>query len=217
MQPISFNISGNDSAAVIKNVQAMLDRQTLPETMVAKVLSLSEVAQASRHTLLMRSLLAGIAVLVLLSLVLPRFSQLTLIVANIPFALMGGVLMLWTTGGTLSLGALVGFITLLGITLRNSVMILSHYRTVIEVQKNPWNIETLVKASGERLLPILMTALVTGIGLLPIVVGRSAPGREIEGPMALVILGGLISSTILNLFFLPWLTFRYGKLERVAE
>ena len=215
VQPITFNITGADPASVLSHVQLMLAQQSLPSDMLAEVTSLSDVAQATRHTLLLHSLLAGIAVIVLLSLVLDHASQLALISVNIPFALMGGILILWATGGTLSLGALVGFITLLGITLRNSVMILSHYRHVIEVQHQPWNLETLIQASGQRLLPVLMTALVTGIGLLPIALNSSVPGREIEGPMALVILGGLISSTVLNLLCLPWLTYRYAHFDAV--
>jgi len=139
--------------------------------------------------------------------------NLLLIVLNLPFALVGGALAVLVTGGNLSLGSLVGFVTLFGITLRNSIMLISHYEHLVEVEGMSWGLDTALRGASERLAPILMTALVTGLGLLPLAVGSGDPGREIEGPMAVVILGGLATSTILNLLVLPTLTLRYGRFK----
>ena len=123
----------------------------------------------------------------------------------------------WLTGGQLSLGSLVGFVTLFGITLRNSIMMISHYEHLVSVEGMEWGLEAALRGASERLAPILMTALVTGLGLLPLALGSGDPGREIEGPMAIVILGGLITSTLLNLLVLPTLSLRYGSFEKSNE
>ena len=117
------------------------------------------------------------------------------------------------TGGQFSLGSMVGFVTVFGITLRNSIMLLTHYQHLIAVEGLSWELETVVRGAAERLAPILMTASVTGLGLLPLAMGSGTAGLEIEGPMAIAILGGLISSTALNLLVLPTLALRYGKVE----
>jgi len=118
------------------------------------------------------------------------FRNLLLVLANLPFALVGGVLAALATGGLLSIGSLVGFVTLFGITLRNSIMMISHYEHLVSVEGVPWGWDAAVRGATERLAPILMTATVTGLGLLPLALGSGDPGREIEGPMAIVILGG---------------------------
>jgi Cu/Ag efflux pump CusA len=117
----------------------------------------------------------------------------------------------FATGGLLTLGSLVGFVTLFGITLRNSIMMVSHYEHLVVVDGEPWGIETAIHGAADRLAPILMTSIVTALGLLPLAIGMNAPGREIEGPMALVILGGLVTSMALNLLVLPTLALRYGR------
>jgi Cu/Ag efflux pump CusA len=105
-------------------------------------------------------------------------------------------------------------VTLFGITLRNSIMMISHFEHLIDVEGQTWNAETAIRGASERLTPVLMTALVTALGLLPLALGSGAAGREIEGPMALVILGGLVTSTALNLLVLPTLALRFGRFER---
>jgi Cu/Ag efflux pump CusA len=147
----------------------------------------------------------------LLWLALGEPSRLALVLANLPFALVGGVLAVFATGGLLSLGSLVGFVTLFGIATRNAVMLVSHYDHLVRQEGIPWGPETATRGAIERLGPILMTALVTGLGLLPLAIGSGDPGREIEGPMAIVILGGLATSTVLTLFVLPTLALRFGR------
>jgi Cu/Ag efflux pump CusA len=113
----------------------------------------------------------------------------------------------------LSLGSLVGFVTLFGITLRNSVMLVSHYQHLVDIEGLPWNGETASRGAAERLPSILMTALVTALGLMPLALGTGEPGREIEGPMATIIVGGLATSTLLNLLVLPTILLHFGRFE----
>lgn len=163
-----------------------------------------------------------------------------LLLVNLPFAVVGGVLAIILTShdhsfpgwallranpadalthlklGTLSIGAMVGFVTLFGITTRNSIMLLSHFEHLVRVEGMTWGKETAVRGASERLVPILMTALVTGMGLLPLAMGTGEAGREIEGPMAVVILGGLATSTLLNLLVMPTLALRFGRFHTTA-
>jgi Cu/Ag efflux pump CusA len=121
------------------------------------------------------------------------------------------------SGGWLSIGSLVGFVTLFGITLRNSIMLVSHYQHLVEVDGHVWNVDTVLLGASERLPSILMTAIVTALGLMPLVIGSGEPGREIEGPMASIIVGGLVTSTILNLLILPTILLHYGHFGRPAK
>jgi Cu/Ag efflux pump CusA len=171
----------------------------------------AEAESAAHRELLLHFIGAFVLVLMLLSLVFPRANHIALVLANLPFALVGGVLAVFAGGSLLSIGSLVGFVTLFGITTRNSIMLISHYQHLITEENAPWNLETLARGASERLLPILMTALVTALGVLPLAIGSGEAGREIEGPMALVILGGLITSTLLNLLVLPALAWKWGR------
>ena len=126
-------------------------------------------------------------------------------------ALVGGVLAAYLGGGIISLGSLVGFFTVLGIVARNGIMMVSHYKHLEEEEGMSFGRELVARGSRERLAPILMTALTTGLALVPLVVTGDIPGQEIEYPMAIVILGGLITTTLLNLFVLPSLYLRFGK------
>jgi Cu/Ag efflux pump CusA len=158
-----------------------------------------------------------LGIILLLSIVMGNGRNLILVLLNLPFALVGGVLAVFAFGGSLSIGALVGFVTLFGITLRNSIMLISHYEHLVAVENLAWGPETALRGAAERVTPILMTALVTGLGLLPLAIGSGEPGREIEGPMAIVILGGLVTSTVLNLLVLPTLALRFGRFESAVE
>ncbi|HYM78124.1 MAG TPA: efflux RND transporter permease subunit [Candidatus Dormibacteraeota bacterium] len=216
VQTITCNVSGVPVDSFVKDARQQILSQValLPGSYVE--FSGTAAAQArSRRDLLIHSGLAGLGILMLLSIVMMNFRNLLLVLANIPFALVGGVLTVFAMGGTLSLGPLVGFITLFGITLRNSIMMISHYEHLVNVEGMSWGLDAAIRGASERLAPILMTATVTGLGLLPLAIGSGAPGREIEGPMAIVILGGLITSTALNLLVLPTLALRYGRFERI--
>lgn len=159
----------------------------------------------------------AIAIVVLLAMMFRTGRNLLLVLANLPFALIGGVLAIFALGGTLSIGTLVGLVTLFGISTRNSIMLISHYEHLVGSEGCAWNLETALRGASERLVPILMTALVTALGLLPLAIGFGEPGHEIESPMAIVILGGLVTSTALNLLVLPALALGYARFERRNE
>ena len=108
------------------------------------------------------------------------------------------------------MGAMVGLVTVFGVSARNAILLLAHYEHLVEAEGAPWNVETILRGAQERLVPILMTAAVTALGLMPLAIGASQPGQEIEGPMAITVLGGLFTSTLLNLLVLPALAERFG-------
>src|SRR5262249_26212813 len=170
-----------------------------------------EARRTARNELLLLSLAALVGILLLLWLAFRSLRLLALVLVNLPFALVGGVASVYVMGGILDVGSLIGFVTLFGITTRNGIMMVSHWQHLHEVEGVPWGPELVFRGAKERLAPVLMTALVTALGLLPIAVGAGEAGREIEGPMALVILGGLVTSTALNLLVLPTFTIRFGK------
>jgi Cu/Ag efflux pump CusA len=165
----------------------------------------------ARRDLIVHALLAGVGVLLLIQLAIGSLRHLLLTLVNLPFSLAGGIAAAFLTGGTLSVGSMVGFVTLFGITVRNSIMLISHYRHLVEEEGRIWNLDTAVQGAQERLPSILMTALVTALAMLPIAVNSDNPGREIMGPMAAVIIGGLVSSTVLNLVLLPAVLVRFGR------
>jgi Cu/Ag efflux pump CusA len=138
-----------------------------------------------------------------------------LVMLNLPLALVGGALAVWASGGILSVASLVGFITLFGIAARNGIMMVSHYRHLLSVEKLSLH-DAVVRGSLDRLIPILMTALTAGLALVPIVLAAGMPGNEIQAPMAAVILGGLTSSTLLNLVVIPPLFARFTRLEKAG-
>jgi Cu/Ag efflux pump CusA len=163
------------------------------------------------------SLAAGAGIVLLLWAAFGSLRLLLLVLVNVPFALVGGVAAVYLGGGLLDVGGLIGFVTLFGITTRNSIMMVSHWQHLHEVEGMPWGPELVWRGARERLAPVLMTALVTALGLLPIALGSGEAGREIEGPMAQVILGGLATSTALNLLVLPLLYRRLGASAGAAR
>jgi Cu/Ag efflux pump CusA len=214
LETVTCNLTGIGMSAFITQARGRFARISLPAgTYIAFAGQVQEQERANRQ-LFVHALLAGVGIVLLLSIVMGNYRNLLLVMANLPFALVGGILAAWITGGNLSLGALVGFVTLFGITLRNSIMLISHYEHLVSAEGMQWGLDTALRGAAERLSPILMTALVTGLGLLPLALGSGDPGREIEGPMAIVILGGLFTSTALNLLVLPTLALRYGRFER---
>jgi Cu/Ag efflux pump CusA len=134
-----------------------------------------------------------------------------LVLANLPFSLIGSVAAIALTGIGLSLGAVVGLVTVFGVSARNAILQLAHYEHLVEREGEPWNLDLILRGANERLVPILMTAVVTALGLAPLAFGLHKPGQEIEGPMAITVLGGLVSSTFLNLVVLPALVSRYVR------
>jgi Cu/Ag efflux pump CusA len=218
VQTITLNVAGGNVDAFVQNAQRQIAAKVALAPSNYVQFGGTAAAQAqSRRDLLVHSAFAALGIVLLLSIVLTNWRNLLLVLLNLPFALVGGVLAVFAGGGTLSLGAMVGFVTLFGITLRNSIMLISHYEHLVEVEGQVWGYPTAVRGASERLAPILMTALVTALGLLPLAIGSGTAGQEIEGPLAIVILGGLITSTALNLLVLPTLALRFGRFEKQSD
>ena len=213
VQTITLNVAGGDAGTFEQKARQQIAAQV--KLALGDYVEFSGTAEAeaqSRRDLLARSALAGLGIVLLLSMIF-NGRNLLLVLVNIPFALIGGILAVIAGGGVLSLGAMVGFVTLFGITIRNSIMLVSHYNHLVQVEGREWGRQTAIDGASERLVPILMTALVTALGLLPLAIRSNAPGQEIEGPLAIVILGGLVTSTALNLLVLPTLALRYGRFK----
>jgi len=213
VQTITCNVRGRSVESFVQEARNRISSIKFPTGTYVSFAGTAAAQAQSLHELIVNSLLAGLGIILLLSVVMGNGRNLLLVLVNLPFALVGGVIAAGLTGGDLSLGSLVGFVTLFGITLRNSIMLISHYEHLVESESMAWGLETALRGASERLAPILMTALVTGLGLLPLAIGSGDPGREVEGPMAIVILGGLVTSTLLNLLVLPTLALRYGRFE----
>jgi len=211
---VTCDVGGRDLGSVARDIQQQVRTLTFEQGYHPEFLGEYAARQESQRQLL---LLSGFAVLGILVLLHAEFQslRLTLLVfLTLPFALIGGVLGAFATGGVLSLGSLVGFVTVLGIAARNGIMLLSHYRHLEEIEKEPFGLNLILRGAEERLAPILMTALCAGFGLVPLVLGGNKPGHEIEYPMAVVILGGLITSTALNLILMPALYWKFGRTAR---
>jgi CzcA family heavy metal efflux pump len=220
VQTVSVNLGSRPVSDFVKEAQARVEREiSMPPGTYAVFGGESEARAQSQRDLLAYGAIALVGIALLLFLAMKNRRAVLLVMINLPFALVGGVLSVVLTGANLTLGSMVGFVTLLGISLRNSIMLISHYEHLVYVDRLAWNMGTAVRGASERLVPILMTALVTALALLPLAVTSGSPGNEIEGPMAIVILGGLITSTALNLIVLPTLALRYGRFahDELAE
>jgi len=234
-QTLTCAPSGRDVASFVADAKKLVaEKVDFPATTYCVFTGEAEAKQKAQRELLLHSAVAAVGILLLLTIVFHRPRNLLLVLANVPFALVGGVLAVWLSGtlasghfsftslfsfskehsaANLSIGSLVGFVTLFGITMRNSIMLISHFEHLVTEEGMVWGLEAAVRGASERLMPILMTATVTGLGLLPLALGAGEAGREIEGPMAIVILGGLATSTVLNLLVLPALAVKWGKFQ----
>ncbi|MDB5385434.1 MAG: acriflavin resistance protein, partial [Planctomycetaceae bacterium] len=214
---ITCNVQGRDLGSVAREIEEKVKTLSFEHGYHPEFLGEYAAREESRRRLFALAALSLVGILLLLHVDF-RSWRLTLLVAlTIPFALVGGVLGAWLDHGVLSLGSLVGFVTVLGIAARNGIMLVSHYRHLEEQEGEPFGPALVQRGSEERLAPILMTALSTGLALVPLVVGGNLPGHEIEYPMAVVILGGLITSTILNLFLLPPIYLAFGRTKTAGS
>jgi CzcA family heavy metal efflux pump len=215
-QVVTLNPTTSDIGGFVTRLQnAVARRVKLPPTVYLEFVGAASGERQARRELLVHSALAALGIVLLLSVAFRDARSVTLIVATAPFALVGGVLAVALTGATLSIGSLVGFVTLFGIVARNAILLIAHLGHLMTVEGAQWSLPTVLRGTRERLVPILMTALVTALGLLPLAVGTGEAGREVQGPMASVILGGLATSTLMTLLVLPVLIWRFGPLGRV--
>ncbi len=216
-QVITCNTGDRTAAEVVGDARKMIAKQVeLGPGMQLVYTGAAEAEKEAHRNLMASSALALVLVVLLLWIVFRSGRNVTLVLVNLPFALVGGIVALVLSGQPISLGALVGMVTLFGVSTRNAIMMLSHYEHLVQIDRSPWNLDTAIRGAGERMIPVLMTAMVTALALLPIALKPEAAGQEIEGPMAIVILGGLISSTLLNLLLLPALALRFGRFGLVT-
>ena len=207
---VSANSSGQENGNLLQQIQQTVTQLSLP---AGYHVSIEGQFQAQQHAMRLITLLAAIAIVLIYLLLYQRYRSMALsliVMANLPLALIGGVIGLWLANAPLSVASLVGFITLTGIASRNGILKVSHYLNLAQEKAEWQGDELLLQGALERLTPVLMTASVAALALLPLVLSSDAPGKEILHPVAVVIFGGLASSTLLDAFITPILFKRYG-------
>lgn len=217
-QTVTCNILGRDQEEFVKELKSRaLNGAAQNDNSYLEFRGAALEESKARMDLIVHSCLAGLGVLIFLYLAMRNVRHVILTLCNLPFALIGGIAAVLLTKNGLSVGSLVGFVTLFGITVRNSIMLVSHYRHLVEFEGMEWSLATAIQGAQERLPSILMTALVTAFAMFPIAFNSDNPGREIMGPMAAIIIGGLVSSTALNLLLLPGILLKLGRFNPVPK
>jgi CzcA family heavy metal efflux pump len=216
---VGANVEGRPLNEVVDDVEQRMEGVTFPLGYHAEVIGESTELDAAEDTLLAFGIAAGVATFLLLHVAFGGFRPAVLTFLLLPMALVGGAIAVWMSGRILSLGSLVGFLAVFGIAARNGILMVSHFQHLERVEGVRFGPDLVIQGAKERLAPIMMTALATALALIPLVVAGSIPGHEIEHPMAIVILGGLVTATLINLFVLPslYLAFGKNKRERLAE
>ncbi len=213
---VGANFAGRDLGSIITELEEKLSKLDFPTGYHAEVLGEYAERRAAEQTMLYLAIAAAIAILVLLQVAFGKWRLAIISFITLPSALVGGILAAYVGGGVISLGSLVGFFTVLGIAARNGILMISHFQHLEREEGVPFGVDLVIRGARERLAPILMTTLAAGLALVPMVVFGQIPGNEIEHPMAVVILGGLFTSTLLNLFVVPALYLRFGRSGGVA-
>jgi len=211
---VDANVSGRSLSSVTGAIKSALAKFPFPAGYRYSLLGEATERAAAQRRLLIEGLAAALVILLLLQAAFGSWRLSFLLFLTLPAALVGGVLAAWGGLGTITLGALVGFFTVLGIAARNGILMISHFRHLEQSEGVPFGPQLVIRGASERLSPILMTALATALALVPLVLYGNRPGEEIEYPMAIVILGGLATSTLLNLFVLPVLYLSIGQRRR---
>jgi Cu/Ag efflux pump CusA len=214
---ILADVDGVDIGTVGEELQDQLEAHDFPRGYHVELLGEFEEQQAARDRLFATGTVAVALIVLLLTVALGSWRPALLAFVTLPIALVGGVLAAFATGGVLSIGSLVGFFTVFGIAARNGILLISHAQHLEREEGQVFGVDLVLRAARERLAPILMTSLATGLALVPLVVLGERPGQEIEHPLAVVVLGGLFTSTLLSLFVIPALYLRFGRpRERAA-
>ena len=213
---VGADFEGQDLGAVVNAVEKNVAALDFPQGYHAEVIGEYQERQSAQRTLFGSAALAAFAILVLLQASFGRWRLAVLVFCTLPMALVGGVLSAYLAGAVISLGSLVGFFTVFGIAARNGILLINHFQTLERDEGEPVGPDLVLRGARERLSPILMTTLATGLALVPLVVLGDRPGHEIEHPLAIVVLGGLLTSTLLNLFVVPSLYLR-SRLKELAR
>ncbi|PQV63596.1 AcrB/AcrD/AcrF family protein [Abditibacterium utsteinense] len=209
---ISANVAGRGLASVVGDVQKKVSASVpMPPGYFVEYGGQFEAQQSASRLILFLSLFSLVAIYLTLQMALGHPRAAIQVMVNIPLAIIGGIIAVFLTGGVLSVASLVGFISLFGITSRNGIMMISHYQHLMKEEGENWTEHMIVRGSLERLVPVLMTALTAGLALIPLAIAKGAPGKEILQPLAVVVLGGLITSTLLDQIVTPALFWRFGK------
>ncbi len=209
---------GADQAAYAESARrAIAAKVQLPPGVFLRYGGAAEAQAAARNELLLHSAAAFVLIVLLLALAFGTARHVLLVLLSLPSTLIGGVAAVALTGGTLTLGAMVGFVALFGMAARNTILLVSHYDHLVQIEAQPWNLATAARGAEERLTPVLLTALLTGLALLPVALQLHQPGHEIEGPMAVVILGGLVSSTLVSLLLIPPLAAQWLQPDKLTN
>lgn len=209
-QVVTANSSVADVSGLTNRIKDTIAQTvSLPEGVYLEYSGAAEGQKAAQREIVFNITVAGIGIVTMLLLAFGGARPAILILSSAPSALAGGVVAILLGGGVLSLGAMVGFVALFGIAARNSILLVAHADHLVSHEGLLWNLQTVLRATRERFAPILMTALVTALGMVPLAIGSGEAGREVQGPMAGVILGGLATSTVLSLLLLPPLILAY--------
>jgi Cu/Ag efflux pump CusA len=209
---VSCNVAGRDLGSVVDDIRAAVSAQVpMPEGYHVEYGGQFESQQSASQRLLILGVVVIAGLFMVLVLAFGRARDAALVMLNLPLALIGGVVGVYVSGGVLSVASMIGFITLFGIATRNGIMLVSHIQHLMQVEGVSDFREAIERGAHERLIPILMTAMAAGLALIPLALGGGTTGSEIQTPMAIVILFGLISSTLLNMFVVPTLYLRYGR------
>jgi Cu/Ag efflux pump CusA len=209
---VEADVEGRDLGSVVADVETALAAVEFPIGYHPEMIGEYSERQAASQRIMIAGLIAMLIIYCLLRVSLGSWRLATMSFLSLPIALVGGVLSAYFfSNGVISLGSLVGFLTILGVAARNGIMLISHYQHLEEQEGEPFGVELVIRGARERVAPIMMTALTAGLALVPLVIAGNQPGHEIEYPMALVILGGLVTSTLVNLFIVPSLYLVFGK------
>ncbi|HET9722733.1 MAG TPA: efflux RND transporter permease subunit [Actinomycetota bacterium] len=215
---VSANVRGRDLGSAVSELDDRLEQVEWPPEFHAELLGEFAERQAAQNRLFIFAIGAAIGIFLLLQASFGSWRLASIAFFTLPIALIGGVIAAYLGGRILSLGSLVGFLTVLGIVARNGIMLISHYQHLERFEGEPFGPGLIIRGARERVVPIMMTVFTTGLALIPLVWVGQVPGNEVEHPMAVVIMGGLITATLLNLFVVPVLYLAFGKsLKGAAE
>ncbi|RAL21011.1 CusA/CzcA family heavy metal efflux RND transporter [Lujinxingia litoralis] len=209
---------GEDLGSVVAEIQRRVEAGvTFPTGYYVEYGGQFEAAEEAARTLFWLGLMVVLGIFLLLYVALSSVRDAVLVMLNLPLALIGGVVGVFASGGVISIASIIGFITLFGIATRNGIMMVTHIRHLVSVEGVSDPRAAVIQGASERLAPILMTALASGLGLLPLALASGEPGSELQAPMAMVILFGLVSSTVLNMLVVPAVVLRFGSVSASAR
>jgi Cu/Ag efflux pump CusA len=210
--------SNADQVTYAKNARKTIAAKVeLPPGVYLRYGGVAEVQRSAANELLFHSSAAFVLIVLLLALAFGNTRHVMLVLFSLPSTLIGGVAAVALTGGTLSLGSMVGFVALFGMAARNTILLVSHFDHLVLEEGDTWSLQTALRGAEERLTPVLLTTLLTALALFPVALQLHQLGHEIEGPMAVVILGGLVSSTFVTLLLIPPLAARWLRTERMTS